>query len=72
MSTKLLAGAILIEGTKALLINCDEVYGRRGCVDAHCERYLSANDGKNSSLHTCMGLRYDGVSVKRLNEDDVM
>lgn len=45
--SQLFAGCILLDGTKALLINCVESYGRKKDNDPHAEQY-SVTDRETS------------------------
>jgi hypothetical protein len=46
--SQMFAGCILLDGTKAILINCVEPYGRKKRIDPHYERY--SKDDCNSSI----------------------
>jgi hypothetical protein len=46
--SQMFAGCILLDGTKAILVNCVEPYGRKKSIDPHYERY--SKDDYNSSI----------------------
>lgn len=65
--SQLFAGCILLDGTKALLINCVESYGRKKDNDPHAEQY-SVTD-RDTSIPTHNG-RYDSVCVRLIDRDN--
>ncbi|KAL9550810.1 hypothetical protein MBANPS3_004554 [Mucor bainieri] len=62
----LLAGAVLVDDTQALLINCIELYNRKPSIDPHHERFGSPF--MVSSLPT-LSHRYQKISVVNKVED---
>lgn len=65
--SQLFAGCILLDGTKALLINCIESYGRKSGNDAHAERYSISDRETSIPAHND---RYDSVCVRLMNKDN--
>ncbi|KAI9595880.1 hypothetical protein BDF19DRAFT_413340 [Syncephalis fuscata] len=67
--SQVLAGAILMEGTTAILVNCLEVYGRTPSVDAHHERFLTGKSSRMTS-HPPNDSLYPGVHATIQYEDN--
>lgn len=64
--SQLFAGCILMEGTKAIIVNCVEPYGRKKVVDPHYERY--SREDTDSSIPD-FSYRYKGACVKLFQSD---
>ncbi|ORE01789.1 hypothetical protein BCV72DRAFT_281822, partial [Rhizopus microsporus var. microsporus] len=67
---QLFAGAILIEQSSAILINCVEPYGRLKSTDAHYERRLATT--MNLSSYPKKECKYDWITVVQTQEDNAM
>lgn len=65
--SQLFAGCILLDGTKALLINCVESYGRKRGNDSHAEQYLVTDKETSIPAHND---RYGSVCVRLMNNDN--
>jgi hypothetical protein len=65
--SQLFAGCILLDGTKALLINCVESYGRKRDNDSHGEQYLITDRETSILAHND---RDDSVCVRQMNGDN--
>lgn len=65
--SQLFAGCILLDGTKALLINCVESYGRKKDNDPHAEQYSVTDRETSIPAHSD---RYDSVCVRLINRDN--
>ncbi|KAG1462499.1 hypothetical protein G6F56_005503 [Rhizopus delemar] len=65
--SQLFAGCILLDGTKALLINCVESYGRKRDNDSHAEQYLITDRETSIPAHND---RYGSVCVRLMNSDN--
>ncbi|CAO3669214.1 unnamed protein product [Umbelopsis vinacea] len=65
VTAKLFSGAIMMEGTSAILVNCVEPYGRTKATESHYERRLP---GYPSSYPEQMG-KYGWIAVKSLVDD---
>ena len=67
LASRIFSGCILWSGTKALLVNCVETYGRLKTIDAHHERRITSTTGQ-SSFPTSRS-RYGDVVVCLAKED---
>jgi hypothetical protein len=65
--SQLFAGFILLDGIKALLVNCVEPYGRKNDNDPHAEQYLVTNRKTSIPAHND---RYKSVCVRLMNRDN--
>ena len=65
----LLAGAILLDGEKGILINTIEVYGRTSLIDPYYERFLNGKEAITKTLLPSTGLIYNDVFVTVKKED---
>lgn len=65
--SQLFAGCILLNGTKALLVNCVESYGRKKDNDPHAEQYSITDKETSIPMHDD---RYDSVCVRLMNRDN--
>lgn len=65
--SQLFAGCILLDGTKALLINYVESYGRKKDNDPHAEQYSVTDRETSIPAHND---RYDSVCVRIMNKDN--
>jgi hypothetical protein len=65
--SQLFAGCILLAGTKAILVNCLEPYGRKKSIDPHYERHIKGNI--NHSIPN-LNDNYKDVCVRLLKSDN--
>lgn len=65
--SQMFAGCILLDGTKAIIINCVEPYGRKKLIDPHYERYSKKD--RDSSIPD-LSYHYKQACVKLLESDN--
>jgi hypothetical protein len=65
--SQMVAGCILLDGTKAIIINCVEPYGRKKSIDPHYERY--SKEDLNSSIPD-LSCHYKQACVKLFESDN--
>lgn len=66
----LLAGAVLLDGKKGILINTIEVYGRTSLTDPYYERFLNGKAATMTTLPPQTNLRYNDVFTTLKKEDN--
>lgn len=65
----LLAGAVMIDGKKGIMINTIEVYGRTPLTDPHHERFLNGKSANATTLPPATNLLYNDVCATVKRED---
>ncbi|PHZ10634.1 uncharacterized protein RHIMIDRAFT_32401 [Rhizopus microsporus ATCC 52813] len=65
----MLAGMVVIKGNKALLINCNEVYGRTRSIDIHRESFTIKMGVLPSTSIPQPNYRYNNVWVTTITDD---